>query len=408
MKILDVAESYSTHGGGVRTYIHHKLVAARAAGVECVIVAPGTEDGEECIEGGRIVWVKTRRSPFDRRYGLFDDERKVHEILRREDADVIEGSSPWNGGRFVASYSGRGKKSFVFHTDPVAVWPQTFFGRRLGFGRVDWMCTPAWNALRTLSEAYDTTVVSGPWLARRLQRFGIHRTSVVEFGIDKHRFSPAHRDAVLRRELLTECGVPEHGNLVVAVSRLDPEKRVGTLIDGFAKASRHRPMGLVIFGRGALRRLYARNAGRTPGVVLRGYVSQRDFLARALASSDAFVHGSAAETYGLVVAEALCSGVPVVVPDRGGASVLVGPECGAHYRTGDSTDCARAILAVLAQDPSRLARGCETVARGIGTMDSHFVRLFELYRRMSGETPIVGPRARSRDRANTDRRLLRR
>ena len=398
MKIVDVAESYSKHGGGVRTYIHHKFSAARAAGVECVVVAPGTEDTEDQVEGGRIVWVKTPRSPFDSRYGLFDDERKVHEILEREDADVIEGSSPWNGGKYVASYHGRAKKAFVFHTDPVAVWAQTFLGRHLGFDRVDRLCMPMWKKLRTLSDAYDTTVVSGGWLARRLRQFGIERTSVVDFGIDKQRFSPGHRDEGLRRELLAKCGVHESqmddAKLLIAISRLDPEKRVATLIDGFAKASKHRPMGLVIFGRGALHKYYARKARKTDGVHLHGYVSERDLVSRALASSDAFLHGSAAETYGLVVAEAVCSGVPVIVPDRGGAAALAGPEYGARYRAGNTSDCADAILRLLARDPERLAAGCADATANIGTMDDHFYRLFELYGRMSGRSDFETPRPR--------------
>lgn len=394
MKIVDVAESYSTQGGGVRTYMHHKFAAARAAGVDCVVVAPGTEDGEEEMDGGRIVWVKTPRSPFDNRYGLFNDERKVHAVLERENADVIEGSSPWNGGKYVASYHGRAKKSFVFHTDPVAVWAQTFFGRHLGFDRVDRMCAPMWKKIRALSDAYDTTVVSGGWLARRLRQFGIERTSVVDFGIDKQRFSPGHRDENLRRELLAKCGVPAHGKLIIAISRLDPEKRVATFIEGFAKASRHRPMGLVIFGRGALQKYYAHKANKTPGVHLHGYVSERDFVSRALASSDAFLHGSAAETYGLVVAEAVCSGVPVIVPDRGGAAALAGPDYAARYRSGDSSDCSEAILRLLARDRAQLARGCAAATEDIGTMDGHFYRLFELYGRMSGRTDFATPDSR--------------
>ena len=401
MKIVDVAESYSKHGGGVRTYIHHKFAAAKAAGVDCVVVAPGTEDSEEEVEGGRIVWVKTPRSPFDSRYGLFNDERKVHDVLEREDADVIEGSSPWNGGKYVASYHGRAKKSFVFHTDPVAVWAQTFFGRHVGFDRVDRLCAPMWKKLRTLSNAYDTTVVSGGWLARRLRQFGIERTSVVDFGIDKRRFSPGHRDETLRRELLAKCGIGEahmdDAKLIIAISRLDPEKRVATFIDGFAKASRHRPMGLVIFGRGALQKYYAHKAEKTPGVHLHGYVSERDFVSRALASSDAFLHGSAAETYGLVVAEAVCSGVPVIVPDRGGAAALAGPDYSARYRAGNSSDCSEAILRLLARDPSQLARGCAAATGNIGTMDGHFYRLFELYGRMSGRSDFAIPPAYSGD-----------
>src|SRR5688572_14256326 len=116
MKILDVAESYSKHGGGVRTYVEEKFVAAHAAGHELIVVAPGAENAEERVPGGKIVWVHGPRSPFDSRYGLFSNEEAVHRVIDREDPDVIEGSSPWNGGRFVASYRGRARKSFIFHT----------------------------------------------------------------------------------------------------------------------------------------------------------------------------------------------------------------------------------------------------------------------------------------------------
>ena len=36
MKIVDVAEFYAEQGGGVRTYVNHKLRAAAAAGHEAV------------------------------------------------------------------------------------------------------------------------------------------------------------------------------------------------------------------------------------------------------------------------------------------------------------------------------------------------------------------------------------
>lgn len=391
MKVLDVAESYSTHGGGVRTYVHHKLRAAAAHGVEMVVVAPGTKNGVEEADGGRIVWLKSPRSPFDARYGLFRDERAIHNVIDRERPDVIEGSSPWSGGRYAASYRGSAKKAFVFHTDPIAVWPQTFLGRHIGFDRVDRLCAPWWAKIRALTDAFDTTVVSGGWLSNRLRRFGIDRTTVVPFGIDKQRFSPAQRDEALRQTLLAACGAPPTAQLLIAISRLDPEKRVATIIDGFAKASRHRSMGLVIFGRGALQGWYGRKAARTQNVHLHGYVSQRDLVSRALASSDGFLHGSAAETYGLVVAEAICSGVPVIVPDRGGAAALAGPDYAARYRAADADDCADAIVRLLARDRRSLAAGCRAAARKIGTMDEHFANLFGLYAELAGCSDVRPP-----------------
>ncbi len=385
MKIVDVSESYSEHGGGVRTYVHHKLAAAARAGHEMVIVAPGHCDREDEVEGGRIVWVQSLRSPFDDRYGLFTRSRVIHEVLDRERPDVVEGSSPLGGGWAVAKWQGRAKKAFVFHTDPVAVWPETFLAPRLGFGRVDRWSQPIWSGLRRLAAGYDATVVSGAWLGDRLEEHGVQGARVVPFGIDKRGFSPAHRSEEVRTKLLADCGLPPEADLLISVSRLDPEKRVPTMLEGFRRAARQRPMGLVIFGRGALEKSIKRRIDRTPGVCLGGYVGSRAEMATAIASADGFLHGSAAETYGLVVAEAICSGVPVIVPDRGGAGALAGPGFAETYAAGDPSGCRDAILRLMARDRASLRRACAVAARRIGTMDGHFDELFGLYEELCGQ-----------------------
>ncbi|MBW2404536.1 MAG: glycosyltransferase, partial [Deltaproteobacteria bacterium] len=168
MKIVDVAEFYAELGGGVRTYINQKLEAGARAGHEVVVIAPGPEDGEEERLGGRICWVKGPPMPFDPRYYVLWRERAVHRILDREAPDVVEGSSPWSGGWFVARWPGRAVKTFIFHQDPVAVYPQTFLGHRLGIDRVDRMFGWYWAYLRSLSAHFDATVVSGEWLADKL------------------------------------------------------------------------------------------------------------------------------------------------------------------------------------------------------------------------------------------------
>ncbi len=396
MKIVDVSESYSERGGGVRTYVHHKLAAAARAGHEMVIVAPGYHDREDKVEGGRIVWVKGPRSPFDNRYGLFTRPKAIHEILDRENADVVEGSSPLGGGWAVAKWQGRASKAFVFHTDPVAVWPETFLAPRFGFGRVDRWSRPIWSGLRRLSSGYDATVVSGAWLGQRLEQRGIHGARVVPFGIDKRGFSPRHRDESVRARMLADCGLSPDADLLVSVSRLDPEKRVPTMLEGFRQASRQRPMGLVLFGRGAMERSIKRQIARTPGVHLAGYVGSREAMATAVASGDALLHGSAAETYGLVVAEAVCSGLPVIVPDRGGAAALAGPGYSETYGAGDADSCAAAMLRLLARDRDQLGQACAAAAARIGTMDGHFDHLFDLYSDLSGRGRMVSLPVRPR------------
>ena len=107
----------------------------------------------------------------------------------------MEGSSPWSGGWLVARWMGDAVKTFVFHQDPVAVYPQTLLGHRLGNDAVDRMFGWYWAYLRSLSERFDATVVSGEWLARKLRRFHLRRPEAVPFGIDKATFSH-HKNSI--------------------------------------------------------------------------------------------------------------------------------------------------------------------------------------------------------------------
>jgi len=383
LKIVDVSEFYAEEGGGVRTYVRQKLQAGSRAGHEIVIVAPGPDNGESELLGGRIVWVKGPHMPFDPRYFVMLKKKMVREILDREKPDVVEGSSPWMGGWFVAGWKGDAVKSFIYHADPVAVYPQTFFGNALGMDRVDRLFSFFWAYLRRISGHFDVTITSGQWLADKLTRFGLKNPQPVPFGIEKTLFSPKRRSAKVRKSLLEKCGLPESAALFIIVSRLHPEKRLGTLLKAFEMASKTRPMGVVIYGDGPQRKWLNRRIEKLPGVYYAGYTRSREEMADVMASADAFLHGSAAETYGLVVAEAICSGTPVIVPDLGGAADLGNPAYAEIYPTGSHTACAAAMTRILERDRRELTRACADASKNrIGTMDDHFEMLFDLYASM--------------------------
>lgn len=380
LKIVDVSDSFSEKGGGVRSYVLHKLAAAAHAGHELVVVAPGERAATEHVAGGRVIWIPGPRSPVDRAYGFFADESALHRVLDRERPDVVEASSPWAGARFVSSWAGEAVRVLVFHTDPVAVWGHTLLSPRVPFDVVDRLCAPWWRRFARLSERFDATIASGPWLVDRLVRHGVQRAETVAFGIDKRRFVPAAVDRALRSSLLARCGAPDHAKLLVAVGRLDPEKRIGTVLDGFARAAQRQPLALVVCGRGALQRWWSRRIAGLRGACWLGRIDGATELPRVLASADAFVHGSAAETYGLAVGEALCAGLPVVVPDRGGAAALVRGGAGERYAAGDAVACATAIERVLERDREWSRAACRRAASTIASLDDHFAALFERYR----------------------------
>jgi len=383
MKIIDVAEFYTDQGGGVKTYINQKLKAAARLGHEMIIVAPGRKSMEEKRYGGRVIWIKGPRLPLDPRYIILWRKKEVHRILDRERPDIVEGSSVWTGGNFVGSWNGDAVKSLIFHQDPVAVYPQTCFGNFMSFNEIDRLFGFFWNYLVRLSNQYETTVVSGEWLKRRLQGFGVNNPVAVPFGVDKTFFSPDRRDLSLRSALLADLGLQENAHLLICVSRFHPEKRLSTVIDGFKKASKNKPMGLLVYGDGPIEKWIEWKTRDAENIKLMGFTSNRNELANIMASCDYFVHGSAAETFGLVVAEAMCSGLPIVVPDTGGAVDLAIPDYSEVYNAGNTENLSRAILSITDRDRAELTFHCkDAVAQSINTIDEHFGHLFSLYQEL--------------------------
>ncbi len=381
MKIVDIAEFYSLQGGGVRTYIEQKLDYSARNGHQTTIVAPGAEDRVEPRRGGKIVWVKARRIPLDPRYFLFADPVPVYKILDREAPDVVEGSSPWKGGWIAAKWRGPAIKSFFVHADPVASYPQTFLAPLLGSRVVEGMFAWFWRYLDRLSALYDTSVVAGGWMADRFAGHGLRRPQTIALGVEKGLFSPLLRRESCRLDMLRQCGIADpEAPLLISVGRLHPEKHTATMIKAVSRLNASRPAGLFIVGDGPERRRIDRLCEKHRGVHAAGKIADRQKLAQMMASADALLHGGASETFGIVVGEALCSGLPVVVPDTGGAADLARPAYAETYQAGNVPACTQAIGRLLARDAQRLRRAALGAAsRYVHCPDEHFKALFDHY-----------------------------
>ncbi|PHS25824.1 MAG: glycosyl transferase family 1 [Robiginitomaculum sp.] len=381
MKIVDIAEFYSEQGGGVRTYIDQKLEYSAYNGHHTVIIAPGAEDREELRPGGKIIWVRGRRIPVDPRYFLFSDPVPIYKILDREAPDVVEGSSPWKGGWIAAKWRGPAVRSFFVHADPVAAYPQTFLEPILGKRMVEQMFAWFWRYLERLSRLYDTSVVAGSWLADRFAGYGLRRPHAIPLGIQREIFSPLLRRETARLSMLRACGIENpNAKLLITVSRHHPEKRLGTLIKAVSKGKFHQQVGLYVIGDGPDRRRVERLANKAQGVFVAGQIKDRPRLAQMMASADAMLHGSASETFGIVVGEALCSGLPIIVPDIGGAADLARPAYAETYKAGNVEACQAAIGRLLQRSPEELRKAAlGGAASHVHSPDEHFKALFDHY-----------------------------
>ncbi|MBC2669505.1 glycosyltransferase [Novosphingobium piscinae] len=375
MKIVDVCAFLSPHGGGVKTYIEQKLAIGPRLGHEIVIIAPG--DRDEVIvrgPGAKVVQLASPRFPLDRKYWYFDDEARLHAALDAEAPDFVEASSPWRSASMVGRWPGAAPRALVMHADPLSAYAYRWFGALLSRETIDRRFEMFWDHLRELGQSFDRVVCASGELQARLAEGGVANTSLHPMGVEPGLFLPERRNAEVRRQLLEVCDLPETAHLLIAVGRLSPEKRWPMVIDAVAAASRTLPIGLIILGGGRQkRRILAQIAGN-PHIRLLTPERNRVRFATLLASADALIHGCEAETFCMAAAEARACGVPVIVPDRGGAADHARGGAGVIYEAGNAQSAAEAILALLSRP-----EGANSVPAATVTMEDHFAGLFNEY-----------------------------
>lgn len=141
-------------------------------------------------------------------------------------------------------------------------------------------------------------------------------------GVDTALFTPAQRDESYRQTI-----APNGEIILICVCRIAPEKGFEFLAQVAMRLAADKvPFKLLIVGgnrnpvvEGRVQRLF--DAVRNH-VVFTGFLTGHA-LARAYASADLFLHCSITETFGLVVLEAMASGLPVIARDQGGPSDIV-------------------------------------------------------------------------------------
>lgn len=195
-------------------------------------------------------------------------------------------------------------------------------------------------------------VAVSPFVRERLVAHGVPagRIEVV------HNFLAAEPPA--RRAPFAAPGAARGVRRVVMLSRLDRIKRVGLLFDALDATPALAALRFDLYGSGEEAAALAERARRHPNVRLHGFVPD---AARALAGADLLLHTCPEEPFGLVVLEAFAAGVPVLVPNSGGAGDLVrhGVD-GWHFTANSPIALAQRLLQLHDAEPALL----DALARG--------------------------------------------
>jgi glycosyltransferase involved in cell wall biosynthesis len=199
----------------------------------------------------------------------------------------------------------------------------------------------AWQYLRWFHNQCQLNICPSGETAGLIKQKGILNTRVCGNGVDTELFNPLRFNQNARRKL-----VPDGKIAFLYVGRLAAEKNIDILMQAFAQVSCKYPWAhLVITGGGPI--LGDLKASAPPGVTFTGYL-EGIALAEVYASSDIFVFPSTTETYGLVVLEALASGLPVIAPYEGGLKENLKHDYnGLACKPLDVADLARAMEVLL-------------------------------------------------------------
>lgn len=166
--------------------------------------------------------------------------------------------------------------------------------------------------------------------------------------------------------------------VLVSLGRVAPEKSVDVLVDAFAVAARRRPrLRLLLVGGGPAETdvaARAADAGLADRIHVTGRLP-RDEALSLVKASDIFLFASQTETQGLVLAESLAAGVPVVAVDGPGVGETVRADIDgiivAAEPTATRAERLGAAAGALAGDTRRRVRLAAHALEGAARFDAN-------------------------------------
>lgn len=235
---------------------------------------------------------------------------------------------------------------------------------------------PVWReALRTpLLKAhfrgFDGFLAIGTANAEYYRSMGISSDRIfhVPYTVDNDRFIAAADAARCNRtEVRAKLGMHPDLPTILYASKFDERKRPADLLTAYARLrSEGVSAQLALVGSGALEDHLKRRVvdEMIPDVVFPGFINQVE-LPSVYAASDLFVLPSTNEPWGLVVNEAMCAGLPIVLADEVGCSkdLVQNGENGALFSAGDVVGLTEALRPILSDADLRLSQGRSSMQR---------------------------------------------
>ncbi|MBQ9929655.1 MAG: glycosyltransferase [Oscillospiraceae bacterium] len=188
--------------------------------------------------------------------------------------------------------------------------------------------------------------------------------------IDTQAFKPQENAAEVREKY----GIPENHKLILGVSQGWSERK--GLQEFLQLADVLKDEATVI--------LVGQDNGVPKKENLRciGFTNNRQELIDLYSAADLFVNPSRAETFGLVTAEAMSCGTPVVAYNNTGSAELVAPQCGALATDGDAAALVTLTRKLLESQKETYSAACRQWVLENFNKQTQLQKYVELYEKI--------------------------
>jgi phosphatidylinositol alpha 1,6-mannosyltransferase len=344
MRVVYFTESLLPLVDGVSHTLNHLFRTLEDEGVDFRVYAPFVPPADVSYSS-RVRRVRAVRFPLYRDYKVsIPGGRRLVAELDEYAPEIIHVASPTPMSIWAQNYArSRGIPVVAtYHTHFVAYGPYYRLGGLEPLG---------WRLTRLFYSRCDATYAPSSSIVDELRAHGVPRVHLWSRGVDSTLFSPEKRDDALRASL----GVSDDVPMLLMVSRLVKEKDMADLVVMDEELRRRRlAYRLVLVGTGPMRRELEM---KLPHAHFAGH-HRGEALARWYASGDVFVFPSTTETFANVVQEAMASGLPAVVVDRGGPPGVIEPNrSGLVARANCGASLADHVERLLQDRELRLAMG---------------------------------------------------
>jgi alpha-1,6-mannosyltransferase len=403
MGTLHITNAYHPGSGCVRTFYDALLAAANRESRRVVIVAPGrSSETVDVGQYGRIEFIKAPRVAFDAQSRLILPHQYLPglasalvRILERERPSVVEicdsRSLPYLAAMLRKGWHPRVQRPTLVGLscsrldDRLAAYLMPYPARAFARWYIRHVYGPSFDAHIAISE-YTAAELRGA-LPDRPPGF----IRVAPFGVEPAQYRGDSRDEAMRGRILRQMGGHDRSVLLLHAGRLVPGRNLGLLIDMLRELVQlgDADYRLLIAGNGPLAAWMLSHArGPLAGRIHCWGVLEDEALASCYANCDVFVCPNPCAGFGVAPLEAMASGVPVVLPDRGGV-LEYASERSAWLAAPDARSFAAAVTAARGGDPER-RRSAIQVATQLrwSQVTNHYFALYdELQGRYSG-SPI--------------------